>query len=93
MFRTRRTAYTFQDASTQGVAKRARRTAIHCAGFCLVLLGLPGCMRELDMAKTYDDRQAETTIRYTGVRGSTRQYADYSGIQGTILTEPAKTER
>jgi hypothetical protein len=55
-----------------------------------VLLGLLGCQRQLDMAKIHDDRNAETTIRYVGVRESARQYADYSGIRGTILTDPPK---
>jgi hypothetical protein len=67
--------------------------SIHVVGFSLLLIGLPGCQRQLDMAKTYDDRGAETTIRYIGVREGTRQYADYSSIRGSILTEPAKTER
>jgi hypothetical protein len=50
------------------------------------LLGLLGCQRELDMAKDYDDRNAATTIRYTGVREEMRQYPDYSVIRSTILT-------
>jgi len=56
---------------------------------CLLSLGLLGCQRELDMAKDYDDRNAATTIRYTGVREATRQYADYSVIRSTILAGPA----
>lgn len=67
--------------------------SIHLVGFGLLFFGLVGCQRQLDMAKTYDDRSAETTIRYIGVREGTRQYADYSSIRGSILTDPPKTER
>jgi hypothetical protein len=52
-------------------------------------LGLLGCQRELDMAKDYDDRNAATTIRYTGVREATRQYPDYGVIRSTIFSGPA----
>jgi len=67
--------------------------SIHVAGVTLLLLGLPACQRQLDMAKTYDDRNAETTIRYIGVREGTRQYADYTGVRATILTDSPKSER
>jgi hypothetical protein len=46
---------------------------------------LTGCQRELDMAKDYDDRNAATTIRYTGVREENRLYPDYGVIRSTIL--------
>ncbi len=90
----RRYARPDQNLPAQGIAKRGRMASVHlvCV-LSLGLLGLAGCQRQLDMAKTYDDRGAETTIRYIGVREGTRQYADYSSIQGTILTEPAKAER
>ena len=67
--------------------------SIHIVGTTLVLLGLLGCQRELDMAKTYDDRSFETKVRYIGVREGTRQCADYSSIRATILTDPPKSER
>jgi len=87
-----RNARTGQNPPAQGIAKRVRMASIHVVGTTL-LLGLLGCQRELDMAKTYDDRSAETTIRYIGVREGTRQYADYSSIHGTILTDSPKTGR
>ncbi len=90
---SRRNAPTSQNPPAQGIAKRDQMASFHVVGYMLLLLGLLGCQRQLDMAKTYDDRRAETTIRYSGVRESTRQYADYSSIRGSILTEPPKTER
>lgn len=87
----RRNARPDQNVPAQGIAKRGHKASIHLV--CLLAFGLVGCQRQLDMAKTYDDRGAETTIRYIGVREGTRQYADYSSVQGTILTDPAKTER
>jgi hypothetical protein len=94
MFTTcRRNACTGHDPLAEGIAKRVQMASTHVVGYGLLLLGLLGCQRELDMAKTYDDRNAETTIRYIGVREGTRQYADYSSIRATILTEPPKTER
>lgn len=87
----RRNARTSHFLLAQGIAKRTPVASIRV--ICtLLLLGLLGCQRELDMAKTYDDRNAETTLRYIGVREGTRQYADYSSIRGTILTEPEKAE-
>jgi uncharacterized lipoprotein NlpE involved in copper resistance len=78
----------------QVIAKSVRCVSAQHVGLCVVLLGLLGCQRELDMAKIYDDRKAATTIRYIGVREGTRQFADYSVIRGTILTEPTgKAER
>jgi hypothetical protein len=53
-----------------------------------VSLGPLGGERELDMAKDYDDRNAATTIRYTGVREETREYPDDGVIQSTILAAP-----
>ena len=90
---SRRNAPTSQNPNGQPIAKRDRMASTHVVGYCLLLLGLLGCQRQLDMAKTYDDRSAETTIRYIGVREGTRQYADYSSIRGSILTDPPKTER
>lgn len=90
---SRRNAPTSQNPPTQRIAKSDRMASIHLVGFGLLFLGLLGCQRQLDMAKTYDDRSAETTIRYIGVREGTRQYADYSSIRGSILTDPPKTER
>jgi hypothetical protein len=89
----RRNARTGQNPPAQGIAKRVHMASIHVVGCGLLLFGLLGCQRELDMAKTYDDRSAETTIRYIGVREGTRQYADYSSIRATILTDAPKTER
>ena len=89
----RRNARTGQNPPAQGIAKRVRKASIHVVGYGLLLLGLLGCQRELDMAKTYDDRKAETMIRYTGVREGTRQYADYSSVRATILTDTQKKER
>ena len=86
-------APTSQNPPAQGIAKSDRMASIHLVGFGLLFFGLVGCQRQLDMAKTYDDRSAETTIRYIGVREGTRQYADYSSIRGSILTDPPKTER
>jgi len=77
----------------QVIAKRVLIASFHVVGTCLLLLELLGCQHELDMAKTYDDRSAETTIRYIGVRDGTRQYADYSSIRASILTDAAKTGR
>lgn len=80
--------------TAQVIAKRVCCVSAHCVILGAVLLGLPGCQRELDTAKIYDERNAATTIRYVGVREGTRQYADYSVIRGTILTEPSnKAER
>lgn len=89
----RRNARTVQNLPAQGIAKRVRMASIHIVGIPLLLLGLLGCQRELDMAKTYDDRTSETKVRYIGVREGTRQYADYSSIRATILTDPPKSER
>lgn len=61
------------------------RQAWIIVGASLVSASLFGCQRQIDMAKDYDDRNAATTIRYTGVREANRQYADYSVIRGTIL--------
>jgi hypothetical protein len=85
----RRNTSTGQKLPAQGIAKRIHKASIHIV-VGVLLLGPLGCQRELDMAKTYDDRKAETTIRYIGVREGTRQYADYSSIRETILTDPAK---
>lgn len=89
----RRNARTGQKPPAQGIAKRVHMASVHVAGVTLLLLGLPACQRQLDMAKTHDDRKAETTIRYTGVREGTRQYADYTSIRATILTDSPKSER
>lgn len=89
----RRNARTGQNPPAQGIAKRVHKASIHVVVMIGLLLGLPACQRELDMAKTYDDRKAETTIRYIGVREGTRQYADYTSIRSTIMTDSAKTER
>ncbi len=89
----RRNARTGPNPPAQGIAKRVRKASIHVVGYSLLMLGLFGCQRELDMAKTYDDRKAETTIRYLGVREGTRQYADYSSVNATILTETPKKGR
>jgi hypothetical protein len=62
---------------------------LRAGSVCLCGLGLLGCQQELDMAKDYDDRNAATTIRYTGFREVTRQYPDYGVIRGTILSSPA----
>ena len=94
MLRThRRTANCCQDPPAQGIAKRVAKASVQSVACGVLLLGVLGCQRQLDMAKIHDDRKAETTIRYVGVREGTRQYADYSGIRGTILTDPAKAER
>jgi len=63
----------------------ARRRASFLAALSVVSGFLLGCQRQIDMAKDYDDRNAATTIRYTGVRDTSRQYADYGVIKGTIL--------
>jgi hypothetical protein len=90
---TRRNAPSSQNSPAQGIAKRRQMASFHVVGYGFLLFGLLACQRQLDMAKTYDDRGAETTIRYIGVREGTRQYADYTSIRGSILTDPPKTER
>jgi hypothetical protein len=93
MLRTPRpTTHCRQNPSAQGIAKRVRVASIQGVGYGIVLLGLLGCQRQLEMAKIYDDRDAETTIRYVGVGEKARQYADYSGIRATILTDPPKAD-
>lgn len=89
----RRNARSGQNPPAQGIAKRVQKASIRVVGYSLLLLGLLGCQRELDMAKTYDDRKAETMIRYIGVREGTRQYPDYSSIRATILTDAQKKDR
>lgn len=83
---------TLQNSLAQGIAKHARKASMSVVCMSFSLLGLFGCQRQLDMAKTYDDRSAETTIRYIGVREGTRQYADYSSLRSTILTDPTKAD-
>jgi hypothetical protein len=94
MFTTsRRNTPARQSSPAQGIAKRGQMASLYVIGFSFLLLGLLGCQRQLDMAKTYDDRGAETTIRYIGVREGMRQYADYSSIRASMLPDPPKTGR
>ncbi len=71
------------------LARRGRRTAAPAgatwAALVIAVAAAPGCARTLDMAEIHDERRAETTIRYLGVRGETRLYPDYSGIDARIL--------
>lgn len=48
-----------------------------------------GCASRVDMATAYDARRPATTIPYSGVKETTRQYPDYGAIRADILAPSA----